>query len=182
MRRCSGAIQRTIALELKASDSTVGRWLPHAILVPPFIVMMQSTDINPVYFNDQAREALCLLSRGIRAKNDYNKKTAPVILEKKETLWCIYLLLMDQDTIAQKEMGADVNISHIQGNELFDFEIKSFGQIAKIESIKIEDTETMKYKTAATREEKINEIDALKKERYLYITNIKKDCDEQNNN
>lgn len=157
LRRCSGAIQTTIAQELNVSDSTVERWLPHATLVPPFIIiMMKSTEINSVYFNYRSRETLCLLSSGIRANNNYNKKSAPVILGKKEILWSIYLLLMDQDIIAQKEMGADVDISHIQGNELFDFEIKSFGQIAKFEGIKIEDTETMKYKTNITRENKRN--------------------------
>ena len=182
LRRCSGAIQTTIAHELFVEGSTVKRWLPHATQVPPFIIMMKANEINPVYFNYQSRKSLCLVSDGIRAKNNYNKKTAPVILEKKEILWCIYLLSMDHDTIVQKEMGADVDLSHIHGNELFDFEIKSFGQIAKIEGIRIEDPETMKYKTDTTREKKINEIDALKKERYLYITKVKKDCNEQNNN
>jgi len=178
LRRCSGAIQKTIAQELIVHDATIMRWLPHAALLPPFIIMMKSNEINSVYFNCQSREALCLLSKGIRAKSDYNKNTAPVILGKKEILWGIYLLSMDHDTIAQKEMGADVGISHIQGNELFDFEIKSFGQIAKIEGLGIEDVKTIKYKTTKKAEEKIDGIDALKKERYLYITKVKKDCNE----
>lgn len=176
LRRCSGANQQTVADELLVVNSTVKRWLPHATLVPPFILKLN--EFNGVYFNRESREAFCLLSDGIRANGDYNKKTAPIILEKKEILWSIYLLSMDQDTIAQKEMGMDVDISHIQGNELFDFEIKSFGQIAKIEDLVIKDVETIHYKTTKKRKEKIEEIDALKKERYLYITKVKKDCNE----
>lgn len=103
LRRCSYATFEEIAGEAGVSSaSTVSRnWKPHLTLERPFPDKAVGV-IHPVYFSDSSRSSIGLHDTNIRCyPGPYDGKKYAQVFGKKEILWNIYELLINDNMLDQ---------------------------------------------------------------------------------